>query len=168
MAESLNVEGMSGLMVKLNALGKKTGTATLKKALRKAGTPTLRQMRAAAPTGKSAHRTYKKRLVAPGFLKRSIRAITAIDKRKGSVSIVFGVRREAYYGIQFLDANQTPNSPISKRNFGKRRGGARSIKSYTLRETPWFEKIFINDASRLLRDFSSDLRTEIERASRGR
>lgn len=162
------VEGLRALTVRLNELGRRTGTRTLKRALRKAATPTLRQMRAAAPLGSQPHRTHKGRLVAPGFLKKSIRAITVTDRRQGTAAVVFGVRREAFYGLQFIDDNPTPNAPIAKRRHGKRRGGTRAIRSYTLRQSPFFYRIFVANAGAMTRSFVDTLRTEIERAARGR
>lgn len=175
MAE-IGIDGLKELNIKLGKLGNALAVKSLRKALRKAGTPTLAQMRAAAPVGKTAHRTYKKRLVTPGFLKRSIRMIVAVNKRNGAASVVFGVRREAFYGIQFLDARAFIGGGyvVTQRRFGgngrrgrKRTRLSRDVKPYTIRATPWFSSVFTANSQKMVNDFRDALRVEVEGAVRG-
>lgn len=62
-----------------------------------------KQAKAAAPVGREAHRTYKGRLVAPGFASRSVRVVTKLSRDKQKVSALLGVRREAFYALQFIE-----------------------------------------------------------------
>lgn len=55
------------------------------------------------PEGIDAHRTYKGRLVAPGFARRAIRAITKLSRDKQAATASIGVRKEAYYAVQFVE-----------------------------------------------------------------
>lgn len=175
MAE-IGVDGLKELNIKLGKLGNALAVKSLRKALRRAGTPTLQQMRAKVPVGTEIHRTYKKRPVAPGFLKRSLRMIVAVNKRSGAASVVFGVRREAFYGIQFLDQRAFIGGGyvVSKRRFGGngRRGRRRTqlyrdVKPYTIRATPWFSSVFTANSSKMVNDFRDALRVAVEGAVRG-
>lgn len=62
-----------------------------------------KQAKAEAPVGRAAHRTYKGRLVAPGFAARSVRVVTKLSRDKQKVSAVLGVRKEAFYALQFIE-----------------------------------------------------------------
>lgn len=55
------------------------------------------------PVGKEAHKTYKGRLVAPGFGRRSIRVVTKLSKDKHQASAALGVRSEAFYHTWFIE-----------------------------------------------------------------
>lgn len=91
------IEGLKELSKQLEKLGKELGTKTLRNATRSALAPTHRKIKALTPVGKRAHRTYKGRLVAPGFLKRSIKLRSS--SRKGRVSASIAANPEAFYGM---------------------------------------------------------------------
>jgi len=56
-----------------------------------------------SPGKREIHRTYKGRLVSSGFALRSLRMIVATGKEKESASAVLGVRKEAFYVLQFFE-----------------------------------------------------------------
>lgn len=99
-----HLEGFAELDKQLEALGdpKETG-----KVLRSGAGAALRQVakqaRATVPKGNRAHKTYKGRLVAPGFASRSIRVVTKLSKDKQKVTALLGVRKEAFYALQFIE-----------------------------------------------------------------
>ena len=95
------VSGLRELDRKLAALGGALGQKVLRNATRAAMTPVLAAARAAAPVGTEAHRTYQGRLVAPGFAKRNLRIVTYRNRQTGKVGALLGVRREAFYALQF-------------------------------------------------------------------
>jgi len=98
------VKGLKELAGKLSKLETSLAVKSLRSAIFKATTPVVRQMKSRIPVGTEAHRTYKKRLVAPSFAQRSIKRLTG--KRylsQGKLSIAIGVRAEAYYAIRFYD-----------------------------------------------------------------
>lgn len=97
------LDGMGDAYAQLKALGEVQEARVIRAALREAGKPILREMVSRAPVGDDIHRTYKGRLVAPGFLKRSIRFIVTRVKKTGAMFAVFGVRHEAFYGPAFLE-----------------------------------------------------------------
>ena len=98
-----NVTGLKELSDQLVRLERATAIKAVRSAAMSATLPTTKEMRAAAPRGRYAHRTYKGRLVAPGFLSRSVIRRARANKTTGAVSVAIGVKREAFYGIAFLD-----------------------------------------------------------------
>ena len=140
---SQHISGLKELSDKLEKIGKAAGSKAMRNAAVAATTPVMRDMRAAAPVGKKEHRTYKGRLVAPTFLRRSIKRKSWIDKKWGSVKVIIGVASEAYYGVQFLDK------------------GTKFIPAQ-----PWFEKTFEKNASRMVAVFGAKLGTQIKKAAK--
>lgn len=134
------IEGMKELSKKLSALGRQAGGKALRNALNAGATVVKREMRANIPTGRRAHRTYKGRLVAPGFAKRSIthRSRTTADRTKAWARI--GVKPEAYYAVQFLE-------------FGTK----------NMRARPWFARSFRSKKQEVVTRFSDQLRKNILR-----
>jgi hypothetical protein len=166
--------GVKELTRKLNQLDVKTAVKTLRSALFKATTPVVRQMKSAVPVGTQAHRTYRKRLVAPGFSKRSIKRVTG--KRflsQGKLSIAIGVKAEDFYSVRFYD--QGPYTITRRRqqtnikasgHVGMRRRKI-TIKPYTLHRRPWFESVFRRNHSPMLTSIKQHLDTEIAKVVRG-
>lgn len=166
--------GVKELTKKINQLDTKLAVKTLRSVLFKATTPVVRQMKAQVPVGTQAHRTYKGRLVSPGFSKRSIKRVTG--KRflsQGKLSIAIGVKAEDFYSIRFYD--QGPHT-ISKRrqqtgaklsgHVGTRRRHA-NIKPYTLQRRPWFQSVFIRNESQMLTSIKNNLNDAVEKIARG-
>ena len=165
------VKGLKELAGKLSKLETSLAVKSLRGAIFKATTPVVRQMKSRIPVGTEAHRTYKKRLVAPSFAKRSIKRLTG--KRylsQGKLSIAIGVRAEAYYAIRFYD--QGPYTITRRRQSTNRKarghvGNQRrkiSIKPYTLRKTPWFESTFRTNESTMVSSMKNNLRDIIMKA----
>ena len=141
--DSKHVEGLKDLSEKLEKLGQQTGGKALRNAVVAATTPTMREMRMAAPVGKKEHKTYKGRTVSPGFLKRNIKRKSWIDKRWGSVKVILGVSQEAFYGVQFLE---------------------RGTKYISAR--PWFVRTFEANSQRMVATMRAKLKTQIEKIAR--
>lgn len=97
------LQGFKELDKKLRELGQSVGGRYLRQAVGSALTTTVKEVRQGAPKGTKAHRTYKGRLVMPGFLSRNIKKRTYTSKDKRKAFGVIGVSSEAYYGPQFLD-----------------------------------------------------------------
>lgn len=165
--------GVKELTRKLNQLDGKLAIKTLRSALFKATTPVVRQMKAQVPVGTQAHRTYRKRLVSPGFSRRSIKRVTGKKYLgQGKLSIAIGVKAEDFYAIRFYD--QGPHTITRRRqqtnvkasgHVGNRRRTV-NIKPYTLRRKPWFESVFRTNHSRMLTSIKENLITEIAKVTR--
>jgi HK97 gp10 family phage protein len=97
------LEGVAELSKQLDALGRLEDGKAIRAAVRAGMTPALRAAKQNIPTGTKEHRTYKGRLVAPGFAKRSIVLITSLSKDKQKATAIIGVKAEAFYAIQFVE-----------------------------------------------------------------
>lgn len=135
------VEGLNDLLKKLHKIEAATAKKHLRSAAMFATGPTFRAMKAAAPRGTEAHRTYKGRLVAPGFLGRSVRRVTKF--KGGKMRLMIGVRREALYGVTFLDEG-------TKKVAGRH----------------WFKSRFESDADTIALRFRDKLKQRIEAVAR--
>ena len=138
------IEGLKELSNKLVKLGAAVGKKSLSQAASAAVTPIMAQLRAAAPVGTRAHKTYKGRLVAPGHLKRSIAKRTKFDKRRGTAVVTVGVKAEAFYGVSFVE------SGLETRNMDAQ---------------PWFVGTFKNNKMAITNKLASELKKRIERAA---
>lgn len=97
------IKGLRELGRKLDELSKKASGQILRKSVRYAAKPAVDAAKQSIPQGADAHKTYKGRLVAPGFARRSIRAVTKVSRDGRSASVLLGVRREAFYAINFVE-----------------------------------------------------------------
>lgn len=97
------LEGVAALDKKLRELGQAFSVPIMRAAVRAAIKPARERTEQLIPIGKDLHRTYRGRLVAPGFSKRSLRTVTRVSQDKRTVSAALGVRREAFYAILFTE-----------------------------------------------------------------
>lgn len=98
------LEGFEDLAAKLKGLSdpKQIGKV-LRTGVRQGMAEPKKKAQALIPVGIDAHKTYKGRLVAPGFAKRSIRVITKIARGGQMAYALLGVRAEAYYAVQYVE-----------------------------------------------------------------
>lgn len=119
------IEGLRELSKQLDKLGKELGTKTLRNASRAAMSPTHKKIKALTPVGKRAHRTYKGRLVAPGFLKRSIKL--GSRAKRGVVTASISAKPEAFYGMFLvIGTEKIPARDFFFRVFANDRAGIES------------------------------------------
>jgi hypothetical protein len=97
------LEGARELDAKLADLSRALRGRVLKNAVESAIGKARARAEATIPTGTVAHRTYKGRLVAPGFSKRSIRVAARLDRTREKATAVLGVAPEAFYAVQFVE-----------------------------------------------------------------
>lgn len=95
------LEGTRELEEKLRGLGAAVSVPILRKAVRKAIKPAFEKAQELIPVGTEPHRTYKGRLVGPGFAKRSLRVVSRASDDGTRVSAAIGVRKEAFYAVLF-------------------------------------------------------------------
>lgn len=99
-----NVDGMAELLKKLEAMGDVRQTQRVLRSAAGVGMRRVaREARARVPKGTVEHKTYKGRLVAPGFASRNVRVVTRINRNSGNAEALLGVRREAFYAVQFIE-----------------------------------------------------------------
>jgi len=144
-SSSSNVEGLDQLNKQLNELGKQLAAKALRSALMSATLPTVKEAKVRAPVGTLPHKTYKGRVVAPGFLSRSLGRKSRVNKDGTGASVSIGVRNEAFYGVQFLELG---TSKIPKR--------------------PWLVPAYEATYKQGLEIFKAELRKRIDRAAAAR
>ena len=137
--DSRHITGLKELSDKLNQLDTALAAKALRQSVYNATLPATRAMKMGAPVGTEAHRTYRGRLVAPGFLKRSIRAISFV--KGGIATALIGVKREAFYGVQFVD---------------------RGTKNMNAR--PWFTSVFEQSRDAMEARLVEQLKAKIDKA----
>ena len=136
--------GVRELSVKLDKLSSKMRGSTLRKAANKAVKPVLAKARSNLASvikhkpPLKLHKTYKGRLVAPGFAERNIAAQVSISRDRRAVFARIGVKREAFHAINFLELNTS------------RRTG-----------TPWLRPAFESTQSNQLTAFADEFRRQI-------
>jgi len=97
------MDGYKELMRKFDKLNAAGQAKALRAGVRAGGNVVKKEARSRIPVGDKAHRTYRGNLVAPGFARRSIKVYTFVDKRKGTVYALVGVRAQAFYAVQFVE-----------------------------------------------------------------
>lgn len=97
------LSGVSDLTKKLKALGELDNGKIIRSSVRAGIKPAYIRAVSMAPHSKKMHRTYTGRLVAPGFASRNVRFITTLSVDKQKASAILGVRKEAYYALQFVE-----------------------------------------------------------------
>ena len=101
------VLGVKELQKKLTNVGEKASHKVMAKALRKAMVPLRNEAIKNAPKGDEAHKTYKGRLVAPGYLKQNIKLKKMRAKNKRFAGYTLAARGEAWYG-QLIETGWRP------------------------------------------------------------
>ncbi len=134
------LEGVAELERKLLALGSVASVPILRSAARAGIRPAYDRAQQTVPVGNEPHRTYKGRLVAPGFAKRSLRIVTRASADGRRVSAAIGVRKEAFYAVLFLE-------------LGTSKAPAR----------PWLRPAMSSTQSQQLAAFSAKLRERVDK-----
>jgi HK97 gp10 family phage protein len=98
-----SLEGVAQLTRQLQALGKLDDGKALRRAVGAGIKPALRIAQSIIPVGTEPHRTYQGLLVAPGFAKTQLRTITTINAAKNIASGILGVRKAAFYILQYVE-----------------------------------------------------------------
>lgn len=101
--ESPYLAGARDLYNKLVVLGGLDSGNITRNAVRAGIKAAYTAAQARIPVGDQAFRTYTGRLVGPGFAKRNIRVISVLSKDKTTATAILGVRKEAYYAVQFVE-----------------------------------------------------------------
>lgn len=103
-----DLEGYAALSKQLKELADpKAGLNALKESVRKPMRSVLKvaqaNIAAISPGAADIHRTYKGRYVGAGFAARSLKVEVRASKDKSSASALLGVKREAFYAVQFFE-----------------------------------------------------------------
>jgi hypothetical protein len=116
-SDTRQITGVRELSLQLSKMGAAAGGKALRSAVMSASLPALNAAIAAAPVGNPPYkskdrrgssdpypkRTYKGRLVIPGFLKSQIRRRSYISNDKTVASVRIAPTAEAFYGVNFIE-----------------------------------------------------------------
>lgn len=97
------LEGVSFLTKQLVDLAGTAAPRELVGVVKAAIEPALHEARSRVPQGTEPHKTYKGRLVSPGFALASLDIDAKLNKRTGSAEARLGYRQEAFYAAIFLE-----------------------------------------------------------------
>jgi len=148
MAKSVDSQmgGFKQLAAQLKEAGMRDGGKYLRSSVGLAMTPTLKEARNSAPVGSVAHRTYKGRLVAPGFASRNVKKKTTKSKDGTFASAKVGVLSEAFYAVHFSELG----TDITRHQTAK----------------PWLEPAFARTRHKAQAALGKQLRKKLDRARR--
>lgn len=156
----MSISGYRELSAQLNAMGAAAGGSALKSAAFASMKPAVAAAQALAPEANPPYgpyatrttpldpypkKTYKGRMVTPGFAKRSVAIRAFLARTRDFVKVSLGVRREAFYAVQFIELG---TSKIPKR--------------------PWLEPAFRGAIQAVDAQLQSRLRALIDRAAKRR
>lgn len=105
------LEGARELDAQLKELAQAARGRALRKAVGEAMQPAKQTALARIPKGVAMHRTYKGRLVAPGFASRNVAIATSLDRTKEKATARLGVVPEAFYALQFVERGTFKDKP---------------------------------------------------------
>lgn len=139
------LEGARELSAKLTKMADpKKAALALKSSVAKPQQKTARVARAnlgrISPGKTLFHRTYKGRIVSQGFAARNVTVRTAINKQKTAAWASLGVRKEAFYAINFFE-----------------------LGTATIGKQPWLVPAFESQRSPALKSMTDDLRKSVLR-----
>ncbi len=137
--------GVQQLSRKLDALSQKLRGEVLRKAANAAVKPVLEEARSLIPVNKvqELHKTYKGRMVAPGFARRSVAAKVKLSLDGRAVFARMGVKREAFYAVNFIE-----------------------LGTSKMAAQPWLRPAFEKNRFQALRRFAEVLKQQIDKVSR--
>jgi HK97 gp10 family phage protein len=137
------LEGVADLTKKLvdiaGAMAPKELRGTVKGAIEEAE----HLARARIPQGTEPHKTYRGRLVSPGFAVSTLHVETYINKRTGAAVAALGTSREAFYATLFVELG-TVNTPAQ----------------------PWLRPAFEESQDPMLRKIADELRARVEKIAK--
>jgi hypothetical protein len=95
--------GAADCIAKLQTLGALDNGKIALGAVRAGMNATLKIAQTKIPVGHRVHKTYKGRVVAPGFGKSTLRIVATTKTDDGLPAALLSVGKEAYYETQFLE-----------------------------------------------------------------
>ncbi len=99
--------------------------------------------RSLIPQGEEPHKTYRGRLVSPGYAVSTLHIEMRLDKRTGSAVASLGVGREAFYAVSFVE-------------LGTSFQAAR----------PWLRPAFEDSQDAMLKEIGAQMKARIDKIAR--
>lgn len=143
--DSKHLVGVKELTQKINAMGTVFAAKNLRGVSKDALEVAEHVARANIPRGTEPHKTYKGRLVSPGFALATLHIETFINKATGTAVAVLGVAREAFYAVLFVELG-TSKMPAQ----------------------PWLRPAFEQSKDPMLQRLAASLRERVEKIAKKR
>ena len=143
--DSKHLTGVKDLTGKITEMGAKFAAKELRGTVKDALEEAEHVARARIPQGTVPHKTYKGRLVSPGFALATLHIETFVDKARGKAVALLGVAREAFYAALFVELG------TSKQN-----------------AQPWLQPSFEQSKEPMLQRLAGSLRERVERIAKKR
>lgn len=140
---TINQAGLRELDAKLKTLQGSVRGAILRRAVSRGIKPATAAAKATIPVGTVPHRTYKGRLVGPGFAKKNVKTKTFVSQDKQAAAALLGVDSEAFYAVQFLELGTSQQAA-----------------------QPWLAPAFESTAEQQVAAVAAELKAGIEKAAR--
>lgn len=111
------LEGVAALTKQLNALSSLEEGRALRRAVKAGIKPALTLAQSLIPVGSEPHRLSNGLLVNYGYAKAALRTISTINAAKNIASGILGVRKLAFYALQFIElgTHKMPAQPWIRR-----------------------------------------------------
>lgn len=139
------LEGVADLTKKLIDIGGAMAPKELRGTVKGALEQAEHLARARIPQGTESHKTYRGRLVSPGFAVSTLHIETSLNKKTGSAVASLGTSREAFYATLFVELG-TVNTPAQ----------------------PWLRPAFEDSQDPMLRQIAVELRARVEKIAKRR
>lgn len=105
------LQGAAELIRQLRALGEAVEKKALRAATKAAIRPAMTKAKSMVPVGTVIHKTYKGRVVTPGFAARQLKIKSVRTRNSGIGIALLGVSKEAYYALQFVELGTSKQPP---------------------------------------------------------
>lgn len=139
------LEGVRDLTGKITELGAKLAARELRGTVKASLTIAEHKARARMPQGTEPHKTYRGRLVSPGYAITTLHIEVGLNKRTGAVVATLGVGREAFYVVQFVE-----------------------LGTADMAAQPWLRPSFEESEDAMLRSIADELRSRIDKIAKRR
>lgn len=139
------LEGIKELTGKLTEMGAKLAARELRGTTKAALEEAEHVARARMPQGTEIHKTYRGRVVTPGYALTTLHVETQVLPDKDMVVAKLGVGREAFYVVQFVE-----------------------LGTYKMPARPWLRPAFEASEDAMLRTLSDEMRRRIDKIAKRR
>lgn len=143
--DSKYLTGVKELTGKLTEIGAKFAAKELRGTVTDALGEAEHVARSRIPIGTVPHKTYRGRLVSPGFAVTTLHIESFVDKARGKAVALLGVAREAFYAALFVELGTSKDNA-----------------------QPWLQPSFEQSKDPMLQRLAGTLRERVERIAKKR
>lgn len=139
------LEGIKDLTKQLTDLGAKLAARELRGTAKAALQEAEHVARSRMPQGTELHKTYRGRVVTPGYALTTLHIETSVDVQRDQVTAKLGVGREAFYVVQFVE-----------------------LGTFKQAAQPWLRPAFEQSEDAMLRKLGDEMKQRIDKVAKRR